>query len=128
MALVSYEYQPALISRWIDRGRNEPEPVDRFISLWIGFEAFLSAHLPLADGLRAKVGEFAWEIEAMWIPTINTDPALSAAVNALRGLGRVQRMDSAGSARARRDNADSVLQTLYAVRNNLFHGKQDARC
>jgi hypothetical protein len=123
---MSYGYQQEIVSQWFARGQETAVTFDRFIYVWIAFNAALSARYGrIGDG--AKVGRFADEFAVVWPDWLAEDALLRPAVTDFVQLSPIRDDPPpvVGEQRetvVRADDGKSVIAGIYAVRNNLFHG------
>ncbi len=122
---MAVRYQVALIRQWIDRGRGFDDPIDRFISLWIAFNAYLGARYPGVDRDDLLVDSFVQDASEQLRLAQLRDPEFQQTFNDLRLLSPPVYNERAGRPfRVHGDRPGTAYAALYAVRNNLFHGSK----
>jgi hypothetical protein len=122
---VAVAYQVELITQWIRRGREFDDPIDRFLSLWIAFNAYLGARYPGIDRDDRLVDQFVQDVSERLRLAQLQDPVFQQTFNDLRLLSPPVYNERAGrSLPVRGDRPGTAYAALYAVRNNLFHGSK----
>jgi len=129
MVWINYQY---FTQRWLERAERTDEPVDegdRFISLWIAFNGWMKGEFGerISDrGLIRKVKAFG-PIKGVFdtLRSSNNDFA-----RALGELGQysvidMRYPDDINKQQQYDDTFESLIETIYQIRCNLFHGRKE---
>ncbi len=118
-----------LVRRWHDRSRGGRtvlnDPFDKFICLWIAFNAW-GAH-------KTSLGRDVEMIEALKrdpqlkasFDRCNRDTDFSERLSELKGDRIVDDRTGEAVSLDADSSFESVLQVVYKIRCNLFHGRKD---
>lgn len=124
---------PIFVDRWLERAERHNVQVDdgdRFISLWIAFNAWM----------KGKYGELKRDRELINKVKKNNDLSKlfdelkSKDIDFLENLKKIKglpvddmrHMDAKGRTKVYKGTYESLIDVLYQIRCNLFHGRKDS--
>ncbi len=130
------------VARWFHRGVKEPDPFDRFFSLWIALVvaaqsagSFNSSDQKdrekILNYFRIKLAHVLEALEDSRIDlqalakrrgTRRGDPIVDAAPQLSEKFAKLAAHYSVSPSLSERDLVDAVAELLNKIRNNVFHG------
>lgn len=109
-----------IMDNWILRSKTESEPFNKFISLWIAFNGYyVSATGENRDAEALKKIKSNNELKN-WYDTIKNH----SSVTTLISIAPVKNLKSGNDVTIDRDDFGTVIDIVYQIRNNLFHGNK----
>jgi hypothetical protein len=129
---VSLDYQKKIVASWFERRNRQAEaPFDPFIYTWIALNAALSARYGRCPD-KHKVDRFAEELSQQWSDWLRSDEDLRQVAGDLADRSPIYEEPPTEDGHrvhvdVRADDAKSVMDGIYMVRNNLFQGLRSSR-
>lgn len=134
--------QVELINRWFEKSEKELNPFDKFISLWISFNAFY-AHRHLQKKEQDQLKEFRIEYGSIFKDIFNNGKLNDAFIafqahihDKPRNPSFIQdlrfELDTDKERKNRKyyhnlNDLNQFIKCVYQVRCNLFHGGKDLK-
>lgn len=113
------------------REDEKVDEADKFISLWISFNAWLkneyredATDRELKDGVKKNE-----ELQSIFNTLLDTSAVFSANINELSSFSIVNMKypnDSNAMRKMERIDFANFIEVVYTIRCNLFHGRKDA--
>ena len=120
------------IREWLKRAERENELVDdadRFISLWIAFNAWLKKDYGEKTNDRKMIEKAKGNnaLKETFIKLSASDIDFTTNLNELMRYAVIDMRDPANEQKEKRCTGDykSFLDTIYQIRCNLFHGRKN---
>lgn len=110
----------AIIDSWVQKSELETNAFNKYISLWIAFNAyFSSATNEIYERDAIKKIKDNNKLEQWYLSIANSkEVSILLAISPLLNIKKNEEVVST------RENYSSIVETLYQIRNNLFHGNK----
>lgn len=110
-----------IMNNWIEKSESEIHNFNKYIALWIAFNAYYSsATNSHYDSASLKILKEKEELKAWYLGIANGDD-----ISNLLPILPITNMKSETDVKINsREDFASILETLYQIRNNLFHGSK----
>lgn len=110
-----------IMDNWIEKSEQEKHVFNKYIALWIAFNAYYSsATNSLSDAASIKMLKEKDELKK-WYLDIENSKELSNLLALTPITNMKYKNDVVIDAK---ENFASIVETLYQIRNNLFHGSK----
>jgi len=119
---MSYDTTNQIKSNWIERAKNETDPFNKFISYWVAFNCWYSSRYPYKrDGECIK--KIKDDVNNGSLSLVFEDECKNSLNNLKLKSSRKVLQDRNPSPISIKNNG-GVINWVYIVRNNLFHGNK----
>lgn len=117
-------------AKWLERAKRFNVPVDdgdRFISLWVAFNGWMRGQFGenLSDGRLLRAAKKFPKLTAVFIDLKSNDIAFQSNLNILRTYPIYNMKYPDVDPTTYDGTLASLLQVIYNVRCNLFHGRKN---
>lgn len=111
----------AIMDNWIEKSKLENHVFNEYIALWIAFNAYYSSVTNgLPDGASIKTLKEKDELKDWYVGIEN-----SKEISNLLAIAPITNVKYKTDIIVdTKENFASILETLYQIRNNLFHGSK----
>ena len=110
-----------IMDNWIEKSEHEIHIFNKYIALWIAFNAYYSSVTNgLSDGASIKILKEQTELKDWYIGIENSEEIAN-----LLAITPITNMKyKTDIIIDKKENFAAIIDTLYQIRNNLFHGSK----